>query len=224
MISELFRIFVNHFKSGGPIIMIVIFSVAVIAWHIGLSRILFLNRFARARKKFLNELQKVLNGNGGAAESGLETYDDLLKQIDRDRRQNRVTKESRIRVIFREFLIAAVPQLNCGFSSMNAWISVAPLLGLLGTVTGMIKTFRVITEFGVGNPALTAEGISIALITTQAGLTVAFPAMIFHNFLLNKKNALVSKLFQDGENLVNQIKTIRKEQSKGDKQELTDNV
>ena len=61
--------------------------------------------------------------------------------------------------------------------------AVAPLLGLLGTVTGMISTFDVITEFGTGNPKLLSGGISEALVTTELGLCVAIPALLFGNIL-----------------------------------------
>jgi biopolymer transport protein ExbB len=61
--------------------------------------------------------------------------------------------------------------------------AVAPLLGLLGTVTGMISTFDIITEFGTGDPKLLSGGISIALVTTEVGLAVAIPALIFGNLL-----------------------------------------
>jgi biopolymer transport protein ExbB len=72
-------------------------------------------------------------------------------------------------------------------------------------VMGMIQTFHVITDFGIGNPSLTAQGISVALLTTQAGLTAAFPAMIFHNYLIGKKNTLVAHMLNDCEQLVNRI-------------------
>ena len=61
--------------------------------------------------------------------------------------------------------------------------SAAPLLGLLGTVTGMVHTFQVITEYGNSNPLLLAGGISEALITTQSGLLIAFPLMLFKHHL-----------------------------------------
>jgi biopolymer transport protein ExbB len=61
--------------------------------------------------------------------------------------------------------------------------AVAPLLGLLGTVTGMISTFDIITEFGTGDPKLLSGGISEALVTTELGLVVAIPALIFGNLL-----------------------------------------
>ncbi|MDO9310651.1 MAG: MotA/TolQ/ExbB proton channel family protein, partial [Nitrosomonas sp.] len=61
--------------------------------------------------------------------------------------------------------------------------SIAPLLGLLGTVTGMIETFDMITEFGTGDPKLLSEGISIALVTTELGLIVAIPTLLLGSIL-----------------------------------------
>ncbi len=61
--------------------------------------------------------------------------------------------------------------------------AVAPLLGLLGTVTGMISTFDIITEYGTGDPKLLSHGISEALITTELGLVVAIPTLLFGNIL-----------------------------------------
>jgi biopolymer transport protein ExbB len=98
-----------------------------------------------------------------------------------------------------------VSLLEDGLDSMAVWISVAPLLGLLGTVVGMIKTFTIITEFGVGNPNLLADGISVALLTTQAGLTVSFPSLLFHVYLKNRKERLVKRLILDAEQLLNRV-------------------
>jgi biopolymer transport protein ExbB len=67
--------------------------------------------------------------------------------------------------------------------------SVAPLLGLLGTVSGMIETFRMMTLFGSGNPEVVSGGISQALITTELGLVVAIPALIVHSLLSRKARA-----------------------------------
>lgn len=71
--------------------------------------------------------------------------------------------------------------------------ALAPLMGLLGTVIGMVQTFEIITRYGFGNPVLLAEGISVALLTTQAGLVVAFPIVIFHNFLHHRIVRFVSQ-------------------------------
>ena len=71
----------------------------------------------------------------------------------------------------------------------------APLLGLLGTVTGMIHTFRLITMFGTGDARLLSGGISEALVTTEAGLMVAIPALLIHAWCLRRvrRNASLHK-------------------------------
>ena len=72
--------------------------------------------------------------------------------------------------------------------------NLTPLLGLLGTVSGMIKTFNVISLQGVGNPALLAGGISEALITTATGLSVAIPTLVCYRILKDKAEALIFEM------------------------------
>ena len=81
-----------------------------------------------------------------------------------------------------------------GFIAVMA--AVAPLLGLLGTVTGMIDSFQAVTVFGTANPRIMSSGISEALITTQAGLGVAIPAMLLHQFLKQRVQALSGDMEQ----------------------------
>jgi len=80
--------------------------------------------------------------------------------------------------------------------------TITPLLGLLGTVIGMIKVFTAITTVGVGDPATLAGGISEALLTTAAGLSVAIPSLIFHRFLKRKVDELVVGMEQEAMKLV----------------------
>jgi biopolymer transport protein ExbB len=77
-------------------------------------------------------------------------------------------------------LLAEAPRLERGLGLLAALGAVAPLLGLLGTVTGMIATFETIAVHGTGNPRLLSGGIGIALITTQAGLLIAVPVLLAH--------------------------------------------
>lgn len=79
---------------------------------------------------------------------------------------------------------------------------ITPLLGLLGTVIGMIDVFAVITSTGVGNPTELADGISKALITTAAGMTVAIPAILFHRFFQRKVDELVVTMEQEALKMV----------------------
>lgn len=84
-----------------------------------------------------------------------------------------------------------VHQLERYLATLGMIASIAPLLGLLGTVFGMIEVFAAIVSAGVGNPAVLAGGISKALITTAAGLSVAIPALVMHRYLTSKVDMLV---------------------------------
>lgn len=84
-------------------------------------------------------------------------------------------------------------------------ISITPLLGLLGTVIGMIEVFAAIVAEGVGNPSVLAGGISKALITTAAGLSVAIPALVFHRYLSGKVERLILAMESQAIRLVEAI-------------------
>ena len=73
--------------------------------------------------------------------------------------------------------------LSKSLRTISTCAGLAPMMGLLGTVSGMVHTFESIKQFGFGNPVLMADGISEALLTTQAGLLVAFPLMLAYNYL-----------------------------------------
>lgn len=85
-------------------------------------------------------------------------------------------------------------KLNSGLPTVAVLAAVSPLLGLLGTVTGMIETFQSITLFGTGDPKLMSGGISQALVTTQLGLAVAIPLVLIHSVLVGRANRLVERL------------------------------
>jgi len=87
--------------------------------------------------------------------------------------------------------------------------SVTPLLGLLGTVVGMIKVFTVITTQGVGDPSVLSEGISEALLTTAAGLSVAIPSLMFHRYFSGRVDDLIITMEQEALKLVEIMHGIR---------------
>lgn len=82
-------------------------------------------------------------------------------------------------------------ELERYLNTLGTIASIAPLLGLLGTVVGMIKVFSAIVTAGVGNPTVLAGGISEALITTAAGLSVAIPTLMFHRYFAGRVNLFV---------------------------------
>jgi len=87
--------------------------------------------------------------------------------------------------------------------------SITPLLGLLGTVIGMIKVFTVITSQGVGDPSVLSEGISEALLTTAAGLSVAIPSLMFYRYFCGKVDDLVVTMEQEALKMVEVMHGIR---------------
>jgi biopolymer transport protein ExbB len=87
-----------------------------------------------------------------------------------------------------------VQELERFLNTLGTIASITPLLGLLGTVIGMIKVFTVITSLGVGDPKVLADGISEALITTAAGLSVAIPTVMFYRFLRGRVDELLLKM------------------------------
>mgnify|MGYP001355213526 FL=1 len=87
-----------------------------------------------------------------------------------------------------------LPVYEKRLSTLSVVASISPLLGLLGTVTGMIRTFNVISVVGVGKPAEMAGGISEALITTAAGLIVAIPTVLAHHYLSNLADEIINDI------------------------------
>ena len=87
--------------------------------------------------------------------------------------------------------------------------SITPLLGLLGTVIGMIKVFTVITSQGIGDPSVISEGISEALLTSAAGLSVAIPSLMFYRYFRGKVDDLVVTMEQEALKMVEVMHGIR---------------
>jgi len=87
-----------------------------------------------------------------------------------------------------------VHELERYLNPLGTIAAISPLLGLLGTVIGMVKVFAAITAHGVGNPGVLAGGISEALITTAAGLTVAIPSLIGYRYLRGRIDSLVVRM------------------------------
>jgi biopolymer transport protein ExbB len=104
-----------------------------------------------------------------------------------------------------EAILRETAPLESGLSFIKVLYVVAPLLGLLGTVVGMIATFQMITLFGTGDPRMMAGGISTALVTTVLGLVVAIPLTLFHSFLQGKSKSLIQVLEEQAAGIVARV-------------------
>ncbi len=96
--------------------------------------------------------------------------------------------------------------LDRNLSALGTIAAISPLLGLTGTVFGMIRTFAIISEKGIAHPSQLAGGISEALITTAAGLVVAIPTLIFYNYFTNKADRLVVEVEKHSYRVVETLK------------------
>ncbi len=104
-----------------------------------------------------------------------------------------------------EAATAVVHDLERFLNLLGTIAAITPLLGLLGTVLGMIEVFAVIMEEGAGQAPMLAGGISKALVTTAAGLSIAIPALLFHRFFERRVSELVVHLEQESIKLVEQL-------------------
>jgi biopolymer transport protein ExbB len=108
-----------------------------------------------------------------------------------------------------EAILRESAPLETGLSFIKVLYVVAPLLGLLGTVVGMIATFQMITLFGTGDPRMMAGGISTALVTTVLGLVVAIPLTLFHSFLQGKSKSLIQVLEEQAAGIIARLAEAR---------------
>lgn len=117
---------------------------------------------------------------------------------------NRNADTETIELKLSEAALKEMPGLTRGLLFIKVVAAVAPLMGLLGTVTGMIKTFQVITLYGAGDPKMMAGGISQALMTTVEGLVVAIPMVLLHTILSGQSRKIINILQSQSAGLVAQ--------------------
>lgn len=184
----------SHIKQGGfwiyPILLLAAIAlIAAIAKWIQISRIRDVNP---------GKVQNVVDAsNQGEFEKALATAESikhpasgiLTRAVNRLQSDPDVSRDDLEEGLFEKFL-EAQPSLQKGLPLIAIASATAPLLGLLGTVTGMIETFRLINLFGTGDAKSLASGISEALVTTEFGLIVAIPALILHALLSRKVAAI----------------------------------
>ncbi len=99
-----------------------------------------------------------------------------------------------------------VTTLDRNLGALGTIAAIAPLLGLTGTVFGMIRTFAIISEKGIAHPSQLAGGISEALITTATGLVIAIPTLIFYNYFTNKADRLILEIEKHSYRVVETLK------------------
>ena len=192
-------------KSGGWLMLpIILCSIAVVA--ICIERFLALNPDKISPPQTLGEVWGWIKNNQLDA-ARLKTLKNssplgriLAAGLSNSRHGRDVMKES-----IQEAASHVIHDLERYLNTLGTIAAISPLLGLLGTVIGMIKVFTAIMIQGTGNAGVLAGGISEALITTAAGLTVAIPALIMHRFYSRRIDSVVVTLEQETIKLVDAL-------------------
>ena len=195
----------EHIESGGPV-MIPIFVLAGLALLVALYKwmVLFLTP-KPSRKRIRALLEAVSRRDDGDVEGALNRIrgpvGTMLKAAVEHIREPRVLIEE----VMYERVLTTKLRLNRFLPFIAICAASAPLLGLLGTVTGIINTFKLITVFGSGDVRQLSGGISEALITTEFGLIVAIPSLLLHAFLSRKARGLTAKMETTAIRFANQV-------------------
>ena len=172
---------IERIQQGG-IVGYLIILLGLFGVGIAIERLV---RLVDADRKVTAQLKSDVISKDNALGRVLSVYD-----------ENKNTDTETLELKMAEAVFKETPELNKGLILIKVISVVAPLMGLLGTVTGMIKTFQAITLYGAGDPKLMAGGISQALVTTVLGLTVAIPTTLLHT-VVSGRSKRVSQIIQE---------------------------
>jgi biopolymer transport protein ExbB len=182
------------FISGGPL-MYLILSCSVIGWTIFLERLISYSRVQRNTTRLGEQVIDCLEKKqfDQAAELACSISSPLARIIQVVFKKKEKSR-SELKLLTDEVGSREVLALQRYLGLMATIANVAPLLGLLGTVLGMINAFNALAMEGIGTPATLGSGISQALITTAAGLSVAVPIILVHRYLSSRAEWLTLQL------------------------------
>ncbi len=180
----------------GGVVLWVIMALSVIGIAIIVERVLYFRSIRTDEEKLFQRVKaSVEKGHFEEALSICDNNESPLSALIKVGIEYRSYPESAQKEILKDAAAQEVPRLERNVSTLGTIAHIAPLLGLLGTVTGTMKAFGVLGRFGaVADPSILAMGISEALITTVGGIVVAVPAVIFYNLLVTKVNLILLKM------------------------------
>ena len=179
---------------------------ALLALVFSLERFLVLTKKGRLSRRFDKRLKTMLKEKKiNEAMDLCLRYNTSLSMVLWSVLQHAFATRETAEKALQEALLREQPKLEKRMGFIAALGTIAPLLGLLGTVTGIITLFTVITEVGTNDARVLAGGISEALITTETGLLIAIPVMLLHGFLSEKVEQVTSELYVQSMSLLNQL-------------------
>ncbi|GAK95540.1 MotA/tolQ/ExbB proton channel family protein [Nonlabens tegetincola] len=185
----------KRFIEGGPVFMAIVLLCLILGLAIAIERIIYLNLSTTNSKKLAANVEDALKSGGVEAAKEVcrntkgpvaSIYYQGLDRVDEgiDAAEKAVVAYGGVQM----------GQLEKNVSWVSLFIALAPMLGFMGTVIGMIKSFDSIAEAGAMEPSLVATGIKVALLTTVFGLIVAIILQIFYNYIIAKIDSIVNDM------------------------------
>lgn len=194
------------FIEGGAGFMASVLLCLILGLAIAIERIIYLNMATTNTKKLLNKIEEALNKGG--VEAAKEVCRNTRGPIASIFYQGLLRMNQGVEVVEKTIVSygsVQMGQLESGLSWITLFIAIAPMLGFMGTVIGMIQAFDNIQAAGDISPNLVAGGMKVALITTVGGLIVAIILQIFYNYLVSKVDSIVVDMEDSSISLVDTL-------------------
>ncbi len=196
----------EKFIEGGPAFMGFVLLALIFGLAVAIERIIYLNMAATNTEKLLNNVEEALNSGGIEAAKevcrntkgpvasifyqGLDRYEEGIDVVEKS---------------IESYGSVQMGLLEKGLTWISLFIAIAPMLGFMGTVIGMIGAFDSIQKAGDIRPSLVAEGIKVALITTVSGLIVAVILQVFYNYIVAKIDSIVNDMEDSSISMVDML-------------------
>lgn len=181
---------IMDYLSAGGAVMVPLIVLSLVMWLLIINRSLYFRRLNAGRLTPAGALDHISKQR----QPDVKRYRGAIALLVREFLERSTGRRKLDRHILDETVMAVTRSLDRHLAIIGVLAAIAPLLGLLGTVLGMITTFDVLAVYGTGNAKAMAGGISAALITTQTGLLVAIPGMYMKNFLVRRAEKLKRRI------------------------------
>jgi len=196
----------EQFIDGGPTFMGIVLLCLILGLAVAIERIIHLNLATTNVKKLLSNVESALSSGG--VEAAKEVCRNTRGPVASIFVQGMMRMSEGIEMVEKSIIAygsVEMGKLEKGMVWISLFISLAPMLGFMGTVIGMIDAFDAIAEAGDVSPSLVAGGIKVALLTTVGGLIVAVILQLFYNYLVSKIDSLVNSMEDASISLVDML-------------------
>ncbi|MFI5386590.1 MAG: MotA/TolQ/ExbB proton channel family protein [Fimbriimonadales bacterium] len=194
---------VFQFIHGGGVMMYPLIACSILLIALAIERFIMLRKANGDGDELLDSVKANYPANAGAAVEFCEKHGGALGRVFSRGLKNAHRSADAIEMAMEQEASNELPNLDANLPIIKTIVNISPLLGLLGTIAGMIQSFRVASQAGLSNPTQILGGISEALISTATGITLAVLGFVFYNYFANQSKKIVEDIEFYGAELVN---------------------